>query len=114
MDADDEAGVYHSGPSLVVLGISKPGERQCQSEHEAPFLVREVNVLAFGRGNHAAAADQDAGDGTLHAAENAADDRADAGARANAPGLALEAFALERLRHVGAHVVRAAVDVQTS
>jgi len=48
-----------------------------------------VNVLAFGRRNHAAAADQDAGDRAFHAAENPADDGADCRARADAGGLVI-------------------------
>ena len=40
----------------------------------------KLDLLAFGRGNRAAAADQDARDGALDAAEDAAEDRADAGA----------------------------------
>ena len=44
------------------------------------------------------------------AAEDAADDRADAGAGADLPDLALDAFALERLRDGAAHRIVAAVD----
>ena len=46
--------------------------------------LRQLDFLAFGRRDRAAAADQDAGERALEAAEDAADDRADAGAGADA------------------------------
>ena len=64
-----------------------------------------VHVLAFGRRNRAAAADQHAEQSTLDAADDAADDRADRGSGANACGFSLDAFAFERLRHRAAHRV---------
>src|SRR5688572_22437790 len=85
------------------------GGVETNTEHRAGG---QLDVLAFGCGNHAAAANQDSGDGALHAAENAADDGANAGTGANALGLTLDAFAFERLRRVGANVVGAVVHLQ--
>ena len=50
----------------------------------APSL-RQLDFLAFGRRDRAAAADQDAGERALEAAEDAADDRADARAGCRSP-----------------------------
>src|ERR1041385_4297149 len=57
------------------------------------------DVLAFGGRDRAAAADQDAEQRAFRAAEDPADDGADARARADLAGLALDPFALERLLH---------------
>ena len=70
----------------------------------------QLDVLPLGRGNRAAAADEDAGQRALRAAQDGADDRAGARADADLLLLAHDAFALERLRHRGADRVRAAVD----
>ena len=70
----------------------------------------ELDVLAFGRRDDAAAADQHAGDRALHAAENAADDAADRGAGADLLGVLTIAAALERLGDRAADRVVAAVD----
>src|SRR4029077_4877702 len=64
----------------------------------------------FGRGNRAAAADQDAEQRALRAAEDAAENCADAGARADLAGFTLDAFALERLADRAAHRIGAPVD----
>ena len=55
------------------------GNRRVEADAQHGAL-RQLDFLAFGRGNRAAAADQDAGQRALEAAEDAADDRADAGA----------------------------------
>src|SRR5262245_13252510 len=64
------------------------------AEHRARL---QRDVLAFGRRDRAAAANQDADERALGAADDAADDRADARAGADLADLALDAFALERL-----------------
>src|SRR5262245_37089347 len=72
-----------------------------------------MDILAFSSRDDAAAADQDSGNRTLHAAEQAADDGADGRTRADAASLALDAFALQGLGDIGACVVGASVDAET-
>src|SRR4051812_40187279 len=71
---------------------------------------RQRDVLALGRRDGAAAADEDAEERPLGAAEDAADDRADAGPRADLGGFTLDALALDRLRHRRVDRIGAAVD----
>src|SRR6185436_6405441 len=73
----------------------------------------QVDVLAFGGDQHAAGADQDAGDRALHATDDAADDRANAGARADLADFTLEAFALDRVGDRRPDVGRAPVNRQS-
>src|SRR3954454_11856523 len=68
------------------------------------------DVLAFGRSDGAAAADEDAEQRALDPAEDAANHRPDTGAGANLPGLPLYPLALERLGDGAAHRIVAAVD----
>ena len=69
----------------------------------------QLDVLALGCRDGAAAADQDAGERALEAAEDAADDRADAGAGADLPDLTPNPLALDRLGHRRVDRVGAAV-----
>src|SRR5688572_3777873 len=111
IDVDATKPVSTTPASSVVGSVSQGnGGVKANTKHRS---CGELDVLAFSRCNHAAAADQDAGNGTLHAAENAADDGADTGTRADALGLALEAFTFERLCGIGANVHRAPVHLQS-
>ena len=65
---------------------------QSDAQHRAR---RQLHVLPGRRGRDAAAADQDAGDRALPAAEDAADDRAHAGAGADLGRITLDALALD-------------------
>src|SRR6185503_11515132 len=65
---------------------------------------------ALGGCDRAPAADEDARERTLDASQDAADDRADAGTGADAPGFAPDAFTLQRLCHGGMNRVGASVD----
>ena len=88
--------------ALSVSGASMP-----DAQHGAR---RQIDVLALGRGDGAAAADEDAGERAFAAAENRAEDAADARANPDLFLLAHDPFALERLRHGGANRIGAAVD----
>src|SRR5205823_2685097 len=63
--------------------------------------------------DRAAAPDQDARQRALRAAEDRANHGADAGTRADLPGFALDAFALERIGDGCADRIRTAADGQT-
>src|SRR6185503_15632844 len=67
-------------------------------------------VLARSRCRNTAAADQDAGNRTLHAAEDSADDRANTGASADLGHIALDTFALDRIDDRSLNRIVAAVD----
>src|SRR5262245_58247461 len=75
---------------------------RCVEAHSQKRPGGQVDVLSFGSRDRTAAADEDAGHGALHAAEDRAEDRAGARADADLLLLALDAFALQRLRHRGA------------
>src|SRR5688500_5655748 len=110
MSLEGAAMVDKSMAAPAALVDQGHGAVEAHAKHGAGF---ELDVLALGGRDHAAAADQDAGNRALHAAENAADDRADAGAGADALGFVLQAAALERLGHRGTHVAGAAVHGET-
>src|SRR5262249_13232000 len=71
---------------------------------------RQLDVLALGRGDRAAAADEDPEQRSLAAADDATDDPADGAARADLADLTLDAFALDRLRHRSTDRVAAPLD----
>ena len=71
-------------PFVVAVSASVIDLNRRVDAHAQHGSLRQLDFLAFGRGDGAAAADQDAGQRALEAAEDAADDRADAGAGADA------------------------------
>ena len=71
-----------SEPSVCDLRCLAKIQRRIQP-HAQHRSGRQLDVLAFGRRDRAAAADQNAGHRAFDAAEDAADDRADAGAGAD-------------------------------
>src|SRR6185436_19992088 len=80
---------------------------EADAQHRA---LRQIDLLAFGRGNRAAATDEDASERSLAAAQDAADDRADAGAGTNLHRVTLVALAFEHLSDHSAHRIRPVVE----
>ncbi len=78
---------------------SRPRQRQRRVHaHPQHRPHRQLDVLPLGRGNRPAAADENAGERAFGAADDRTDNRAGARADPDLLGLALDAFALERLR----------------
>src|SRR5262249_38750593 len=71
--------------------------------------LRQLDLLALGRRNRAAAADQNASQRALEATENATEDRTDACAGSDASSLALDPLALDRLGDGAPHGIRTTV-----
>ena len=85
------------------------GVVEADAKHAA---TRQIDILAFSRDEHAAGADEDAGDGALHAADDAADDRANTGARTDLADFTFEAFAFDRIDHGRSDVAGSAINGQ--
>ena len=88
-DAACRATVRRPSTRRVYCRVRVADAQRLIEPHPQHGAGRQLDVFALGRRDDAAAADQDAGDRALHAAENAADDAADRRAGADLPGVFL-------------------------